>query len=366
MPFDGPVNFKHHQPEKIGVLITNLGTPEAPTPSALRKYLRQFLSDRRVVEIPKPLWWIILHGFILRTRPAKSAKLYESIWTNQGSPLRVHTEKQLSKLSEHMHSKLGKAAARIEYRYAMRYGEPSIEQALDDLRAAGASQVMVLPLYPQYAASTTASTYDALSAALCKQRWIPALQFVSGYCDDPAYIDACVSRIQRHWDKSGTPDKLMLSYHGLPEFHLEKGDPYFCQCHKTSRLIAEKLGVENDYVLTTFQSRFGRAEWLKPYTDATLKALPEKGVKKLDVFCPGFAADCLETLEEIAVENKGYFMEAGGQQYNYIPALNSSKAHIQALGGIVHKHLQSWLSRSARDPEVCRREAEQKRASYGE
>ncbi|MGB5325084.1 MAG: ferrochelatase [Pseudomonadales bacterium] len=366
MAFDGPVNFNHHQPEKIGVLISNLGTPEAPTPRALRRYLKQFLSDPRVVEIPRPIWWLILHGIILRTRPAKSAKLYESVWTERGSPLRWHTEDQLAALRENLNEKLGSAAARLEFRYAMRYGEPSIERCVDEMRAAGVNHLLVLPLYPQYAASTTASTFDALNEALGKSRWIPQLQFVAGYCDDPAYIAACAEQIESHWQRNGKGDKLLLSYHGLPRFHLEKGDPYHCQCHKTSRLISEALGISRDDVITTFQSRFGRAEWLKPYTDESMKSLPARGVKKLDVFCPGFAADCLETLEEMAEENKAYFMQAGGRQYHYIPALNSSKAHIGALSGIVERNVQSWLAAPARDAKTCQREAEQKRASYGE
>lgn len=366
MPFDGPVNFNHNQPDKLGVLITNLGTPEAPTPAALRKYLAQFLSDRRVVEIPRPLWWLILHGIILRTRPSKSAKLYESIWTKRGSPLRWHTEDQLAAVRTSLNTRLGNAAARLEFRYAMRYGEPSIERAMDELRAAGANRILVLPLYPQYAASTVGSTFDAVAAVFSRARWLPELQFVAGYADDEAYIDACAARIKAHWQDSGRGDKLMLSYHGLPRFHLEKGDPYHCQCHKTSRLIARKLGLKQDEVITTFQSRFGRAEWLKPYTDETLKLLPGKGVKKVDVFCPGFAADCLETLEEIAGENRDYFLEAGGQEYHYIPALNSEPGHIDALAGIIERRLQPWLAAPARDRETCRREAEQKRASYGE
>lgn len=335
MRFKGTSQFSHHQPDRIGVLLLNLGTPDAATPAALRRYLAEFLWDPRVVEIPRPAWWLILHGIILRTRPAKSAKAYAKIWREEGSPLLVETlaiQTALQQLN----------GDDLVFEVGMRYGNPSIESAIEKLLGGGARKILVLPLYPQYSGATTAATFDALAQDFKKRRWIPDLRFVSHYHDFEPYIDSCCNAIEEHWQHHGKPDKLVLSYHGVPQFYLDKGDPYFCECQKTSRLIIDKLGLPAEDCLTTFQSRFGRAEWLQPYTEATLKTLPITGVKHVQVFCPGFAADCLETLEEIDEENRAYFMAAGGENFSYIPALNASATHIAALTSLIRTNLQGW------------------------
>lgn len=357
MKFKGYPHFSHKQSPRLGVLLTNLGSPEAPTPAAIKKYLAEFLSDPRVVELPRILWLPILHGIILNTRPAKSAKLYGTIWTDNGSPLIHNTELQTQALQATLKERFESTA--IDVAFAMRYGTPSIEHGVHQLLDSGAEKIIVLPLYPQYAGSTTGSTFDALSRALSKQRWVPEIEFINCYHDHPAYIQACVSRIRNYWETNTRNDKLVFSFHGLPRAHLDNGDPYHCQCHKTARLIAEALELrESDYVLT-FQSRFGKQEWLKPYTDKTLESMPSRGVSSVDVFCPGFASDCLETLEEIALQNKEIFFEAGGQSFNYIPALNDSSEHIQALIEIVAPSIEQWLSQSARDTELTQQRFQQ-------
>ncbi len=343
MTFTGSPGFSHLQPERIGVLITNLGTPDEPSAPALRRYLGQFLWDPRVVEFPRPLWWLVLHGVILRIRPRRSAKAYGTVWTDQGSPLLIHTRAQARALSESLTSHFGD---RVVVDFAMRYGNPSIADALQRLADQGVGKLLVLPLYPQYSATTTASTFDAVAADFSRRRWLPELRFVNHYCDFPPYIDAMAARIEEHWQAHGRPQRLLLSYHGIPLRYLHQGDPYFCQCHKTSRLLTERLGVDDGFVITSFQSRFGREEWLKPYTDQTLMDLAAQGVRNVQVFCPGFAADCLETLEEIAVENRQYFLDAGGEQFGYIAALNSAPAHIDALQQLVARHLDTWLATS--------------------
>jgi ferrochelatase len=343
MTYKGNPNFDHRQQDRIGVLLVNLGTPDAPTPAALRRYLGEFLWDPRVVEIPRPLWWLILHGIILRVRPRKSARAYASVWTEAGSPLLVHTLAQRDRLREHFGDSVLVEAA-------MRYGNPSMDSALDALCDQGARKILVLPLYPQYCAATTASTFDALARNFSARRWLPELRFISHYHDFPLYIRACADTISQYWARHGKPDKLVFSYHGIPRRNLDLGDPYHCECHKTSRLLGAALGLAEDAWITTFQSRFGAAEWLQPYTDATLKALPGQGVNHVQVFCPGFAADCLETIEEIDVENRHYFLEAGGKDFHYIPALNASEAHIDALAALVSNHLAGWEASVEADP----------------
>lgn len=339
MTFKGLQNFTHTQEDKIGVLITNLGTPEAPTPKALRAYLKQFLSDPRVVEIPRVIWFLILHVIILRIRPKKSAAAYASVWTGQGSPLLTHTQHQAESLKLRLEKKWGD---QVITKFAMRYGNPSIDSAIDSMLEDGARRLVVLPLYPQYSGSTTGSTFDAISQDFKARRWIPELRFISSYHDHPLYIKAMAEKIKDFWADKGQADKLILSFHGVPKRYLELGDPYYCHCQATSRLLIDALGIDANKVITTFQSRFGKAEWLKPYTDHTLKALPGEGVNSVQVFCPGFSSDCLETLEEIAVENRDYFIEAGGQAYQYIPALNSDKKHIDLLETIINSNLQGW------------------------
>ncbi|MDK2593561.1 ferrochelatase [Pseudoalteromonas obscura] len=321
---------------RVGVLVTNLGSPDAATAKALRVYLREFLSDPRIVEIPRFIWMLILHGIILRVRPSKSAKAYQSIWTEQGSPLIDITKKQCQKLREylakHNHDD-------VEVVMAMRYGNPSIEAGLEALREQGITKIVVLPLYPQYSSATTGSTYDAISRVLTKWRWVPELHFVSGYHGNAKYIEALSNSVQEYLDNNPTPEKILFSYHGTPKKFLTDGDPYHCFCHATTNAVVSKLGLDTDKVMTTFQSRFGRAEWLKPYTDFTLKELAQSGTKHVAILSPAFSADCLETLEELEEENREYFIEAGGEQYDYIPALNDRDDHIVAFYDILKSHL---------------------------
>ncbi|MDC8829873.1 ferrochelatase [Alteromonas gilva] len=339
MKYAGNPGFSHQQADKIGVLVTNLGTPNAPTKGALQPYLKEFLSDPRVVEVPRLLWWFILNGVILRFRPKRSAQAYATVWSEQGSPLMVHTKAQAEALSTRCEETFGD---KVIVDYAMRYGQPAISDVIENMLSKGVRKLLVLPLYPQYSGSTVGSTFDAVAQDFKQRRWLPDLRFVSHYHDRPGYIQAMADSIQRYWDTNGRADKLIMSYHGIPKRYLMNGDPYHCECLKTSRLIAEALDLGPDEYMTTFQSRFGREEWLKPYTDETLKALPAKGVKSVQVVCPGFSADCLETIEEIGEENREYFMHAGGERYEYIPALNSEPGHISMLFDMVQENLHGW------------------------
>ena len=320
-------------------MITNLGTPEAPTKRALRRYLKEFLSDPRVVEFPRLFWWLILNGIILRIRPRRSAKAYQSVWSEQGSPLMVHTRNQAAALRAQLQADGGED---IVVEFAMRYGSPSIRSVLDRMLEEGVRKLLVLPLYPQYSASTTASTFDAIAEDFRSRRSLPEFRFISHYHDFEPFINAAADHIQRHWDVHGRAEKLIFSYHGIPVRYLYSGDPYHCECYKTSRLLAEALKLSEGEYLTAFQSRFGREEWLKPYTDETLKALPGQGCKSVQIFCPGFSADCLETIEEIGVENKNCFLQAGGERYEYIGALNAEPEHIAALAELIRRNLQGW------------------------
>ena len=328
----------HGQPTRTAILLCNLGTPDAPTPSALRRYLAEFLSDRRVVEIPRLLWWLILHGIILRLRPAKSAAKYASIWTPQGSPLKVWTEKQAALLQQWFADR----GEPILVRPAMRYGQPSVAAQLDALKAEGATRILVLPAYPQYSGTTTASICDAVFAWGRQIRTLPELRFVNHYHDDGGYIGALAQRVREHWQTHGRPQQLVMSFHGVPARTLKLGDPYYCECHKTARLLAEALGLGQGEYRLTFQSRFGRAEWLQPYTEPTLVELARSGVGRVDVVCPGFTADCLETLEEIAQEARQAFIMAGGREFHYIDCLNDSATWIDALGELSRRHLGGW------------------------
>jgi ferrochelatase len=335
--FVGRTKEIHHTKARVGVLLTNLGTPEAPSPSALRRYLREFLSDPRVVEIPRLLWLLILHGIILRTRPKKSAKLYQSIWTEHGSPLMVISEQQKAKVSQALALKYGDD---VIVELAMRYGKPSINNALEKLQQSGVNDIVVLPLYPQYAGPTTGSTFDAVVNEIKKWRWIPHLRFISGYHDNSNYINALAASVQSHIKEYGKPDKLVLSFHGMPKYFLEQGDPYYCFCSKTTRLLVESLGFTNEDYVMTFQSRFGKAEWLQPYTDVTLTDLAVSGCKHVAIISPAFSADCLETLEELVHENRDIFISAGGEQYHYIDALNDNDDHIDALVELLERNIQ--------------------------
>lgn len=339
-------NFQHQGSPKVGVLITNLGTPDAPETGALRRYLAEFLSDPRVVEFPRLLWWCVLNFVILRIRPSRSAKAYKKVWTEQGSPLAVYTQAQCLALKEKLQTRYGKD---LHVEFAMRYGNPSIAKTLEKLCAKGVTRLFLLPLYPQYSATTTASTFDALAADFKTRRWLPELRFLNTYHDHPAYIEALATSIREHWEQHGRAQQLLFSYHGIPLRYLHAGDPYHCYCHVTSRLVAEKLGLNTDEYQIVFQSRFGREPWLQPYADATLSALPKQGIKSVEVVCPGFAADCLETIEEINMENRQYFLEAGGESFYYIPALNTHTAHIHALETLCKENIDDWCKTEHRE-----------------
>ncbi len=350
MKYIGKTNFKHKNKSKIGVLVTNLGTPDEPKTKALRRYLKEFLWDPRVVETPRIIWWCILNLIILTIRPKRSAKAYETVWTDQGSPLLYNTKAQADKIREQLTATHGDD---IVVEFAMRYGNPSMSSVLDKMLEQGVDKLIVLPLYPQYSATTTASTFDAVAAEFSKRRLIPELRFINHYHDFPLYIDALAHKIEQHWATNGRSDKLILSYHGIPKRYLMNGDPYHCECYKTSRLVAEKLGLKDDEYMTTFQSRFGREEWLKPYTDHTLQALPAQGVKSIQVVCPGFSSDCLETIEEIGIENRDYFLEAGGEKFEYIEALNSDDNHINALVKVIENNMLGWSKPENTDVRVA-------------
>lgn len=348
----------HGTPARTAVLLVNLGTPDAPTAAATRRYLAEFLADPRVVEIPKLAWWTILHGVILRTRPAASARKYASIWTNEGSPLAVWTAKQATLLL----GALGERGHRVTVRHAMRYGRPAIAQVLDELKAENHTRVLVLPAYPQYAAATTATVGDAVAAWSSRARRVPEFRFVGEYHDDAAYIEALAQRVLAHWQANGRAERLLLSFHGLPRRSLDLGDPYHCQCLKTARLLRERLALPEAEVVVTFQSRFGRARWLEPYTEPTVVALAQAGIKRIDVMCPGFVADCLETLEEVNIEVRRAFTEAGGNVFRYIECLNDSPPWIRTLALIAERHLQGWPTRQPPDQRTLALQAEAARA----
>lgn len=332
---------QHDAPDRTGILLINLGTPEAPTAKALRPYLREFLSDPRVVEIPRLLWWLILHGIILPTRPKKSAEKYGKIWMPEGSPLKVHTERQAKLLLGSLGQGL-KPAPVVEY--AMRYGSPSIPEVLKRLKAERCERILILPLYPQYAGSSTGSALDAVAAALTRVREVPALRTVKHFHDHPGYIEALAQSLRDYWMKNGRPDKLVMSFHGVPRFTIDRGDPYHRECQETAGLLVQALGLKPEQYLVTFQSRFGRAEWLKPYTAEALAELGRQKLERVDVVCPGFVSDCLETLEEIAMEGKAAFLSAGGKEFHCVPCLNERDDWIRALADIALSNLQGWLS----------------------
>jgi len=332
--------FAHGTPASTGILLINLGTPDAPTAQAVRPYLKEFLGDPRVVEIPRAIWWLILNGVILNTRPKKSAAKYAKIWLPEGSPLRVHTAKQASLLQGYLGER---TRAPFVVDYAMRYGNPSIPSVLRKLREQNCQRILIVPMYPQYAASSSGTAFDIVFAEMQQMRNTPALRTIKNFHDNPCYIKALANNISDYWMKNGRPEKLVMSFHGLPQFSLDKGDPYHCECHKTGRLLAQELGLKPEQYFLSFQSRFGKAEWLKPYTTATLKELGKKKTRRVDVICPGFVADCLETLEEIAMEGKEDFLHAGGGEYHYIPCLNERNDWVHALTDLVMDNLHGWL-----------------------
>jgi ferrochelatase len=347
-PFAPEPPYRHGQPPRTAVLLCNLGTPDDASPGAVRRYLAQFLSDPRVVEIPPLLWKPILHGIILRVRPKKSAAKYATIWTAEGSPLRVWTARQ----AEALQARLRAEGSAVAVRYAMRYGSPSIDAQLDALKAEGATRVLVLPAYPQYSGTTTASVFDMVYDWGKRQRSLPELRFVNRYHDDPGYLDALAVRIEAHWAAHGRAEKLVMSFHGVPARTLELGDPYHCECHKTARLLAARLGIGRDAYAVTFQSRFGKAQWLEPYTEPTLVAMARAGTRSVDVLCPGFTSDCLETLEEISQEAREAFLHAGGQDFRYIDCVNDHPRWIDALHALALRHMAGWPL-GAPDPARC-------------
>lgn len=337
------------EPPTVGVLLTNLGSPDAPTATALRRYLAEFLSDQRVVELPRWLWWPILHGVILQLRPQRSAALYRAVWSEEGAPLLAITRRQAEKLQ---------AALRVRYGVdvpvvmAMRYGNPSLAAGLKALKARGVDKVLVLPLYPQYSASATASTFDGVAAALRHERSLPALRFIERYYDEADYIHALAESIRRHQKQHGVPDKLLFSFHGIPQRYADAGDPYPAQCAATVEKVVKRLGLNEDQWMLTYQSRFGREPWLQPYTDKTLERFGRERMAHVQVVCPGFAADCLETLEEIDQQNREIFMSAGGGSFGYIPALNDGDSHIEALANLVERNLAGWIASDRDEDEV--------------
>lgn len=332
------------QPVQAGVLLVNLGTPTAPTAQALRPYLAEFLGDPRVIDYPRWLWWLILHGVILRVRPARSAHAYARIWDERGSPLRYRSEALADGLQEALDRQL---PGKLRVALAMRYGEPSVAGTIEQLQREGVRRLLVLPLYPQYSATSTGAVIDAVADTFKFLRWPPELRFINDYHDDPAHIDALATSIEHWWATNGRGEKLLLSFHGIPERYVQLGDPYLDQCQATARLLRARLRLDESDLLVSFQSRVGRERWLHPYTDATVRQLAADGVRKLDVACPGFAVDCLETLEEIAMQNHDFFTAAGGEALRYIPALNDSAEQVDSLAALVRRHVAGWPESAA-------------------
>jgi ferrochelatase len=348
--------FRHDQPDRTGILMVNLGTPDAPDRASVRRYLKEFLWDPRVVEGSRIAWWLVLNLIILNTRPSRSAEAYRKIWTAQGSPLMDISRRQQQALQARLEERHGDT---LRVALAMRYGNPSIREGLERLRDAGARRVLVLPMYPQYSATTTASIFDEITHQLRGWRWLPELRFINHYHDEPAYITALAESIDTWRTAHGAAEHLLLSFHGIPQEYFDKGDPYYCECHKTARLLAEALGLAAERWTLSFQSRLGPRQWLQPYTDKTLEALAQRGVKSVQVVCPGFSADCLETLEEVAMENREIFLHAGGERYEYIPCLNDQAAHIEMLAGLVERHIQGWSPGDEDPQEVLERAGRQ-------
>jgi ferrochelatase len=343
-PYNSTPQYEHGLPESLGVLLVNLGTPDDATSAAVRRYLREFLSDPRVVELPRLIWLPVLHGYILRTRPAKSAAAYQKIWTDQGSPLLLHTLDIANAVQEQLSVRLSGA---VNVEVGMSYGNPSIPDALQKMYDQCVRRIIVLPLYPQYSGTTTASVFNAVSKELSRRRWVPELHFVNHYHDAAGYISALTASIRDFWDLHGRGERLLMSFHGVPERTLTSGDPYHCQCQKTARLVAEALELDDDQWLLTFQSRVGREQWLTPYTNETLLEWGQDKAGNIDVICPGFAADCLETLEEIAMENAKLFSSSGGGELRYIPALNARDDHVSFLSRMIEKNIAGWPEASS-------------------
>jgi protoporphyrin/coproporphyrin ferrochelatase len=346
MRYQGQARFAHGDDDRTGILLVNLGTPDAPTTGALRRYLAEFLGDPRVVELPRALWLTLLHGVILPLRSPRSAHAYATVWTERGSPLRAYSED----LAAALQVRLAAAGHTAEVRLAMRYGRPGIGEVLDRWREDGLRRLLVLPLYPQYSGTTTAAVFDEVTAQLRRWRWLPELRWITDYFAEPGWINAVADSIRQHWAEHGRSQRLLFSFHGIPQRYLRNGDPYFCQCHASARRIADALQLPADQWQLSFQSRVGREPWLQPYTDTTLKNLPGEGIRTVDVVCPGFAVDCLETLEEIAMQNAERFIAAGGESLRYIPALNADPAHAALLAAVVRRHGGGWPGLDASAP----------------
>ena len=330
MKFKGEQNFQHENEQKKGVLIAYLGTPDYPDVLSVRRYLKEFLSDPRIIEVPKIIWWFVLNIFILNFRSFNSARLYKSIWTDGGSPLLVNCIKIKEKVQKSLPSN-------YQVALGMRYGNPSIKSALNELKEANCRDIEVITLFPHYSATTVGSIFDAVSTEIKSWRWVPSIKFLNSYHDNPLLIEILSERIKKSFDSQGKPDKLVFSYHSIPKKYFDSGDPYHCLCQKTSRLIAEKLSLDEKDYITAFQSRFGPSEWLKPYTSETMKSLPKEGIKSVQVVSPGFGVDNLETLQEIDIENKEYFEDAGGENFHYIPCLNDDDDHVEFLISLIGK-----------------------------
>lgn len=327
------------QPRRLAILLVNLGTPNAPDTASVRRYLAEFLADPRIVEQPRWLWWLVLNGIILRFRPARSARAYAKVWTAQGSPLQVGTTALAERMQAALEPDLG---TDVIVRHAMRYGSPSLNETLGELARSGMRRLLVVPLFPQFSATTTAAVFDAVTDEFRRWRYPPELRLVNDYCHERAHIEGLARSVEQHWQANGRSDRLLLSFHGIPERYVRNGDPYRQQCEATVVQLRQRLGMSDDQLLLSFQSRLGREPWLQPYTDLTLSALPSLGVRSVDVLCPGFAVDCLETLEEIAIEGREIFLHAGGERFNYIPCLNAGDDQVSAMRELVLRHCQGW------------------------
>jgi len=343
MNYTARESVPHGEVPAVGVLVVNLGTPDTPDTPSLRRYLRQFLSDPRVIELPKLQWQLILNLFVLTTRPKQSAHAYQVVWTEEGSPLLSITLRQARGIAEILAREVG-TPTHVEV--GMTYGEPSVGTALRTLRETGCDRILILPMYPQYSGTTVGSVYDTVARELTTWRVVPEHRFIQTYHDEPGYVGALAASIRDAW-REGEPEKLLFSFHGIPKRYFEGGDPYHCLCHKTARLVAEELGLADDRWVLAFQSLFGKEEWLKPYTADTVSAMAKAGVESLDVICPGFSADCLETIEEINVQNREFFEGNGGKRFRYIPALNDRPDHLRFLADLVERHLQGWVASPA-------------------
>jgi ferrochelatase len=357
----GSPDFVHGSPARTGVLLVNLGTPDEPTASAVRRYLAEFLWDPRVIEQPRLLWWLILHGIILRTRPARSAHAYGKVWTPAGSPLLVESRTLADGLAARLR---GRCGDRVRVELAMSYGNPSIRAALERLRADGMQRLLVLPMYPQYSSTTTASIFERVTTELARWRWIPELRMVSQYWEEDAYVAAVADSVARHWERHGRKH-LLFSFHSIPKRYLLAGDPYHCFCHATARRIADRLGLATAEWSIGFQSRFGREEWLKPYVDVLLHEYSHAGPKQVTVVCPGFAADCLETLEEISMQNREAFLGHGGEAFDYVPCLNGSPAHVDLYERIVLRHTGGWPEFERPDDPAVRAQSRERALALG-